>query len=144
MAHGFFRRLIVCGIIVGLGFAALTVKLLTIHIRDRKFLVAYAGRQLRRTLPIRAKRGEILDAKGRPLAVSVDAPSLYANPRATENPKKVAVALASILGGSSKNLERKLRGDRRYVWLKRKVTPEEVRNILSLDLEGVGFVKESR
>ena len=144
MVHGFFRRLIVCGFIVSLGFAALTVKLLAIQIRDREFLVAYAGRQLRRTLPIRAKRGDILDAKGRPLAVSVDALSLYANPRATANPKKIAVALASILGGSSKDLERKLRGDRRYVWLKRKVTPEEVRNILSLNLEGVGFVKESR
>lgn len=144
MVHGYFRRLIVCGSLVSLGFVALTVKLLVIQIRDREFLVAYAGRQLRRTLPIRAKRGEILDARGRPLAVSVDAPSLYANPRATENPKSVALAVASVLGESSKVLERKLRGDRRYVWLKRKVTPGEMRRILALDLEGIGFVNESR
>ncbi|MBT3822844.1 MAG: hypothetical protein HOG04_15735, partial [Nitrospinaceae bacterium] len=114
MKNNFFIRLIVCGALVGLGFGALAVKLFIVQIRDRDRLVAYADRQLRRTLSVRAKRGDILDGRGRPLAVSMDAPSLYANPRAVKNPDALSRKLAEILGVSRRNLKRKLKSMGRY------------------------------
>jgi cell division protein FtsI (penicillin-binding protein 3) len=144
MREGYLRRLIACGTLVGLGFAALAVKLFLIQIRDRDFLVGYAERQLRRTLVVHPKRGEILDARGRPLAVSVVAPSLYANPQEIESPREAARSLGPILGVPVAELERKLSGDRRYVWIERKITPEERRRVMDLEIEGLGFASESR
>ncbi|MEK6710052.1 MAG: penicillin-binding protein 2, partial [Nitrospinota bacterium] len=144
MRKGYLRRLIACGTLVGLGFAALAVKLFLIQIRDREFLVGYAEKQLRRTLVLLPKRGEILDAQGRPLAVSVEAPSLYANPQDIENPREAARSLGQALGIPPPDLERKLSGDKRYVWVQRKITPEEKRRVMELDIEGLGFASESR
>jgi len=144
MTKGFFTRLIACGVLVGLGFGALTVKLFVIQIRDRDRLVAHAERQLRRTLHVRAKRGDVLDRKGRPLAVSMDAPSLYANPQEVGNPSEAAWRLSNILGLPRRKLKRKLSRGGRYVWIRRKITPGEKSKILGLNLSGLGFVTESR
>ncbi len=144
MPKGFSRRILLCGLLVGLGFAALAVKLIVIQVRDRARLVAYADRQLRRTLVSRARRGEILDARGRPLAVSIDAPSLYANPREVADPRATAKKLARVLGVPAKGLARKLRRKGRYAWLRRKLTPQEGRRVRGLKIAGLGFVTESR
>ncbi|MFC1490996.1 peptidoglycan D,D-transpeptidase FtsI family protein [Nitrospinota bacterium] len=144
MKKGFFIRLIVCGVLVGLSFGALAVKLFVIQIRDRDRLVAYAERQLRRTLRVRAKRGDILDARGRPMAVSMDAPSLYADPPLVKNSAGVSGRLAKILRVPRRSLRRKLSRRGRYVWLRRKLTPEQKRKVLALNQPGLGFVTESR
>ncbi len=144
MNKGFFGRLIVCGLLVGLGFSALAARLFIIQVRDRERLVAYAERQLHRTLRVRAKRGEILDVRGRPLAVSVNASSLYANPREVKNPAAASRALSKVLGVPRLGIYKKLSGGKRYVWLRRKLMPGEKRKILALGLPGLGFVTESR
>ncbi|MAE06659.1 MAG: penicillin-binding protein [Nitrospinae bacterium] len=144
MKKGFSVRLIACGVLVGLGFGALVVKLLVIQIRDRGRLAAYADRQLRRALRVRAKRGDILDDRGRPLAVSMDAFSLYANPREVKNPVMVSRRLSKILGLPPAKLNKKLRRRGSYVWLKRKLTPEQKDQVGALKEPGLGFVTESR
>ncbi len=113
MHKGFFGRLIVCGLFVGLGFPALAAKLFIVQVRDRERLVAYAEKQLHRTLRVRAKRGEILDARGRPLAVSMNAPSIYANPREVKNPAETSRALSKILGVPRRGIYKKLSGGKR-------------------------------
>ena len=144
MKEGFSRRLMVCGVLVGFGFCMLGVKLFIIQIRDRSRLVAYAERQLRRTLLVRPRRGEVADARGRPLAVSIKAPSLFANAREVGDPLKASRALEKILGGSAEDYFEKLNGRRRYVWLKRKIDPDQKKRIEKLGFEGLGFVTESR
>ena len=101
MKQGFSRRLMVCGSLVVFGFCMLGVKLFIIQIRDRDHLVAYAERQLRRTLVVRPRRGDVVDARNRPLAVSINAPSLFANARVVADPGKTSLALKEILGGSA-------------------------------------------
>ena len=144
MKEGFSRRLMVCGVLVGFGFCMLGVKLFIIQIRDRSRLVAYAERQLRRTLLVRPRRGDVADARGRPLAVSIKAPSLFANAREVGDPLKASRALEKILGGSAEDYFEKLSGRRRYVWLKRKIDPDQKKKIEKLGFEGLGFVTESR
>ncbi len=144
MEQGFSRRLIVCGSLVGFAFCMLGVKLLAIQMRDRGRLVAYAERQLRRTLVVRARRGDVTDARGRPLAVSIDAPSLFARAGEIADPPRTARALENILGGSMKDYLQKLNGRRGYVWLKRKIDPDQKKRIERLGFDGLGFVTESR
>ena len=144
MKQGFSRRLIICGSLVVFGFCMLGVKLFIIQIRDRDHLVAYAERQLRRTLSVRPRRGDVVDARGRPLAVSIKAPSLFANARVVTDPLSTSLALKRILGGSAEDYFEKLNGRRRYVWLKRKINPDQQRKIEKLGIDGLGFVSESR
>lgn len=144
MKQGFSRRLIACGSLVGFAFCMLGVKLLAIQMRDRDRLVAYAERQLRRTLVVRARRGDVTDARGRPLAVSIDAPSLFARAGEIADPLRTARALENILGGAMKDYLQKLNGRRGYVWLKRKIDPDQKKRIERLGFEGLGFVTESR
>ena len=144
MKQGFSCRLMVCGALVVFGFCMLGVKLFIIQIRDRDRLVAYAERQLRRTLVVRPRRGDVVDVRGRPLAVSINAPSLFANAREVADPWNTSLALKEILGGSTEDYFKKLKGRRRYVWLKRKINPDQKRRIEKLGIDGLGFVTESR
>ena len=144
MKQGFSRRLMVCGSLVVFGFCMLGVKLSIIQIRDRDHLVAYAERQLRRTLVVRPRRGDVVDARGRPLAVSINAPSLFANATVVADPWSASMALKEILGGSAEDYFEKLNGRRSYVWLKRKINPDQQRKIEKLGIDGLGFVTESR
>ncbi|MCL1890856.1 MAG: penicillin-binding protein 2 [Coriobacteriia bacterium] len=50
-------------------------------------------------LPIPAKRGTIYDRNGSPLAMSVDATTIYVNPSEVIDPQKTALALQETLGG---------------------------------------------
>ena len=108
MKQGFSRRLMVCGSLVVFGFCMLGVKLSIIQIRDRDRLVAYAERQLRRTLVVRPRRGDVVDVRGRPLAVSINAPSLFANAREVADPWNTSLALKEILGGSTEDYFKKI------------------------------------
>lgn len=144
MKQGFSRRLMICGALVAFGFCLLGVRLFIIQIRDRARLVAYADRQLRRTLLVRPRRGDVADARGRLLAVSIKAPSLFANAREVADPRGASRALERILGGSAKDYFEKLSSRRRYVWLKRKINPDQKKRIEKLGIAGLGFVTESR
>lgn len=91
-----------------------------------------------------ARRGHIYDRRGQPLAISVDVPSIYANPMELDDPRPVARALQPLLGVSVDTLYRRLASDRLFVWLKRHVTPEVASQVSELGVSGLGVVQESR
>src|SRR5260370_8976038 len=57
-----------------------------------------AQRQQERTLSLNPLRGSILDVRGRVLAESISAQTIYADPQAIVDPEKVAISLAPIPG----------------------------------------------
>jgi len=105
---------------------------------------AIAARQHELTVAIPAPRGDIIDIRGRPLAVSADADSIWANPRDIRDVTDVAAKLTGLIGGSPAALEAKLGGDRRFVWLARHVTPELARAVREARLPGIEVGKEPR
>ena len=115
-----------------------------LQVIKREQLEKLAERQHQRTVQLTPGRGTIYDANNAPLAVSIEMDSCYAEPRNIENPRDVAAKLGRLLGIPSPQLERKLSGSKGFVWLQRQVTPDVVAKIKELDLEGVGFVKESK
>jgi len=90
------------------------------------------------------KRGSILDRAGEPLAISLEAQSVYVRPPRIKEPEVVAPQLAEALGMSVTNLHRKLKTERPFVWLKRQVTPRESRGVRSLRVDGVGMYYEPK
>jgi len=99
------------------------------------------------TINLAPRRGAIVDRGGRPLAVSVDAESLYAVPQDVEDPARTAAALGRVLGldaDERKDLRAQLSRNRAFLWVKRKLDPPTAAAVRELDLAGVGFVTENR
>ncbi|MGH8722161.1 MAG: penicillin-binding protein 2, partial [Burkholderiales bacterium] len=72
------RRLAVAAAGLALWTAAIEARLVYLQVVRHEELAARAERQQMRTIEAPAKRGEILDRRGRVLAYSVDADSIYA------------------------------------------------------------------
>ena len=93
---------------------------------------------------IQGTRGGIYDRRYRELALTVQAPSVYAFPSQLESPRKAARALAPILGLNAARLESHLRNRDRYTFVKRWISSEQAERVVALELSGVGIVKEPR
>src|SRR6185295_18984385 len=63
-----------------------------------------ALRQHQATTAIPAGRGTIFDRTGEPLAIGEQATTVYADPRAVKDPRRVALAAAKALGVDAEKL----------------------------------------
>ncbi len=88
----------------------------------------------------RPVRGEIVDRDGRLLAANLPAWSLYAHPEEIRDPVYAADALAGIFPELDRDaLLHLLTGKRRFVWVKRPITPREKQAVHELGLPGLFF-----
>ncbi|MGH9346326.1 MAG: penicillin-binding transpeptidase domain-containing protein [Vicinamibacterales bacterium] len=142
------RRLIVAAAGLGLWTVAIEARLVYLQVVRHADLSARAERQQMRTVAAPAKRGEILDRRGRVLAYSVDAESIYAVPSEIEQPRKAVAALCGVLEDCTAKereaLVERFSRQRAFAYVRREVSPEQARRVRALDLEGIGFMKESR
>jgi cell division protein FtsI (penicillin-binding protein 3) len=123
------------------------IRLVHLQVLGRDFFEQQGTRQSERTLNLDPRRGPILDRAGRPLAVSVDAESLYAVPQDVADVSATAQALARALSlepGERRELVARLQKSRAFVWIQRKVDPASARRVRELQLEGIGFLTEHR
>jgi len=88
------------------------------------------------------KRGAVLDRAGEPLALSLEAQSVYARPHRIHDPENVSRSLARILHLNAAEVKQKLTSERTFVWVKRQITPREAEQIQALNLQGVGMFYE--
>jgi cell division protein FtsI (penicillin-binding protein 3) len=105
---------------------------------------ARAQRQQQRTFEISPKRGQILDRKGRELAVSLPMDSVFADPADVSDAEMVARLLSRVLDIPADDLETRIREARTPVRLAKKLSPETVERINAMNLRGVFFQKENR
>lgn len=142
------RRLLVAGAVFAIWALVIVSRLLFLQTVRYDDMTARAERQQLRTITAPAKRGDIVDRHGRLLAYSVDADTIYAVPTEIDDPAKAAAALCGALTGCSRKdqlgLKERLEKQRAFVYVKRQVSPDEARNVARLDLDGIGFMKESR
>ena len=103
-----------------------------------------AQRQQERTLELSPVRGAILDARGRVLAESVAAESIYADPQAINNRGVVAAKLAPILRIPARDIEARLRSEAGFVWIARQVPLEVTAQVRRLRITGIDFIEEHR
>jgi cell division protein FtsI (penicillin-binding protein 3) len=103
-----------------------------------------------RPVTVPALRGQVLDRDGNPLALSVLAKTIYAEPRTIAKgtcieastipcePHTIAAALAPLLKLPAAELEGKLKQDRAYIPLSRAIDPALAARVMALDLPGIG------
>jgi cell division protein FtsI (penicillin-binding protein 3) len=134
---------------LGISLWALVVgtRLVQLQILGRGFFEQLITKQSERTQNLDPRRGPILDRDLRPLAVSVDADSLYAVPQDVADPPATASALARALSldaaGRAEVLTQ-LQKSKAFAWIRRKVDPAAARRVRELQLDGIGFLTEHR
>ena len=137
------RRLAVA-LLLMLGFAAVLFRLFDLQVLQAAELTAKADRQHRKSVTIEGARGGIQDRHGKVLAMNMDVPSVFGVPTSLDDPSSVARDLAQVLPVRAVEIERKLKQDRSFVWIARKLDPEQGRKIEALSLGGIGTVMEGR
>jgi len=126
------------------GFGVVLFRLVTLQVLQAAELSVKADRQHQKTVSLEGARGTIVDRHGKVLAMNVEVPSVFGVPTTVDSPLKTARQLSPILHVRTDELERKLRQDRRFVWLARKLDPEQGRRLDRLSLDGIGVVMEGR
>lgn len=101
-----------------------------------------ASKQHHFTQLVEAKRGNIYDRNGQILARSVEAKSVYAHPKQVSDPEFAAKTLAPILDLDPKKLAERLKQDRSFIWLKRKIDDAAATAIQKSDIPGIGLSTE--
>ncbi len=127
-----------------LGFFLLISKAYKLQIKESDFLRKKAEKDYINKEILLSKRGTIFDRKGRPLALSVEAKSIYARPYLIKDKKRTAYRLAKIIGDPWYIILKKLKKNRPFVWIKRRVPDEWVKKIMKLGIKGIGFKDATR
>jgi cell division protein FtsI (penicillin-binding protein 3) len=113
------------------------VRLIDLQVIRGEVLAAKAMDQRLRTTELLAPRGGIIDVKGIPLAVTVEARNITADQTLITDPAATAAALATELGQDAALITERLTGDRRFVYVAKDITPETWKRIEALNLVGI-------
>jgi len=131
-----YRRLLLLTLLLGLAFAGLGYRLVDLQVFRHDKLSELAGQNVKRKSFLEPRRGDILDARGNPLATSVFVKTVCADPILVGNHQaEVARAVAPLLHLNEvevfqrllPHLRRNEKGQtvtNRYVVLKHKVPTE--------------------
>jgi cell division protein FtsI (penicillin-binding protein 3) len=122
----------------------IVVRLIYIQVWQREKYQKMAKVQYLREIPLPAQRGLIYDRHQNLLAVNEACVSVGVELRQVKNRAEYAEKLAPLLGQSAATLQEKMRGDRNFVWLRRRVDPDQAQNVSNLKLPGVRLEKDSR
>ncbi|MDR3514389.1 MAG: penicillin-binding protein 2 [Azospirillaceae bacterium] len=92
-----------------------------------------------------ASRADIVDRNGVLLATSLATASLYADPKLILNVDDAVNKLTRLFPDLDRaELTEKLKSDKRFVWIKRNLTPHQHQQVFRLGLPGLDFEKEER
>jgi len=137
------RRAVLMTAALLLTLAALALRLAQLQVVEGGRLQQLAQRQQLETIPLDPHRGQILDRRGRALAINVEAPSIYAVPSAIPDSRAFAARVAPVLGQRVDDVVRRLASGRHFAWLARKVSPQLVARVRALGLDDqIGVLSE--
>ncbi len=138
-------RLAACVMVLwGLAIAG---RLVHLQVVDHEFYVDRAGDQQVRAIETPARRGELLDRRGRVLAHDVAADTVIAEPRRVADAAETARRLCAVMACAADRRQRLasvLDTDRAFAYVERQVSPRVAERVRELDLDGIGFLKENR
>lgn len=130
------RRMFIALLITCLCFFGLIGRHSWIVFAQGEWLRSLANDMRTRDIPVEAKRGVIYDRGHYPLAISINVDSVFAQPAMVENAPQVASLLSQALDLDYESVLAKLTQHQGFVYIKRKITPEESVVIKQLIREG--------
>jgi len=134
--------------------AAIEARLVYLQVIQYDFLIKAAEKQQLDTIPLEAKRGDIVDRDGRLLAYNVDTDSVYAVPTDIRDAAATVAELCKALQECtpqerdlyvSKINKRDEDGRKKqFAWLSRQISPPQALRVKNLGLKGIYFRTETR
>jgi cell division protein FtsI (penicillin-binding protein 3) len=125
-------------------FFLILIRLVNLQVLQAAELTVKADRQHQKSVSFEGARGTVYDRQGKVLAMNMEVPSVFGVPASIEDSSRTAKYLSPVLHVRAGELEKKLRQDKHFVWLARKLEPEQGRKLDRLTLDGVGVVMEGR
>ena len=140
------RRLSALSAVWMVALGLLLLRMVDLQIVRAGPLGRLAVRQQLESLRLPGRRGQIVDRDGRPLAINVEVDSVYAVPKAIDDPAAFARAVGPVLALSSGEVGSRLRrGGAYFAWLARRRPAGVADRLRALNLgDAVGIVPESR
>lgn len=124
-------------------WAALALRAAYLQFLPHEKLNTLQARQFQTVVTLPSRRGNIVDTKGKDLAMSSPAYSIYADPKMIENKKQFAKILSQALGEPTSSILRKISDSKkRFVWLDRLVASSIADKLKEQKIQGLGFVEE--
>ncbi len=130
--------------ILSLALLAVLWRIANLQLVQVDWLQGLAREQYLKEISLEPMRGPILDRNGNPLALSIMTDSLFAVPREVVDAERTARELSKALGLPEAALKKKLSSQKHFVWIQRRLPPDEAERIRSLKLAGLHFTRESR
>jgi len=137
-------RLSFAALFLGVIFLAVALRAIQLQIFQGEDFRRLGERQHLKEWIVLPKRGTLFDRGGEPLALSLEAQSVYVRPRRIEEPEAVGRSLAQALSLDLAAVQQRLKSTKPFVWIKRQITPTEAEKIRTLNLEGVGMYSEPK
>ena len=111
-----------------LAFGGIVVRLAFLQVRDNPELEALGLQQRVRTITLPARRGEIVDRSGVPLAVTREARDVYVDPRYVVDARAEAETIAHVLDLPEREVRTALESDGTFAFIDRQVDLESRRS----------------
>ena len=129
------RRLIMMGGIFIISFGVIGMRMTALAVSAPSEPKARAT-----AAQILASRADIIDRNNRVLATNIETHSLYAHPQHVVNPVTAARQLAEIFPDiDAVKMEARLKGARKFLWLKSAISPEEKQAVHDIGDPGLLF-----
>ena len=138
------RRLVALFAFLFFSLAGIVFRLAVLQVRDASAYEHMAMSQRLRVIPLSAQRGSILDDGHQPLAMSLAAKDVYADPKMVGDPSGTAAILSGVLHQPAGKLRALLSEDGSFVYLARQVDLQTAARIERMGLPGVGFLDSTR
>jgi cell division protein FtsI (penicillin-binding protein 3) len=135
------RLLALLGVMV-LALVGVIARLVVLQVGGHRALAAQGLRQRVHPTELPAERGAIVDRTGAPLAITLEARDVYADPRYVTDPVGEAAKIARLLDLRPREIERRLRtSDSTFVYLGRQIDVDVADRLEALGLPGIGFLE---
>lgn len=125
---------------MALVFLAFLGRAIHLQVVSSQELTTLAQRQHNREEVVKAARGAIYDRNGQKLVESINAVSIFANPREIDDVERTSRQLATLTGQAKASLIARLTSSEgNFVWIARQLEPEKAEAIKKANIPGIYF-----
>ena len=134
------HRLVVLLVAVVLAIGGIVVRLAMLQVRESGTYAELGSTQRVHTEPLPALRGEMLDRTGVPMALTLDARDVYANPSLVVDAATEAAQIAPVLGLKETDVRAALSSPGTFAYIERQVDLDVAQHVADLNLPGIGLL----
>lgn len=137
-------RLLAFGLVMVVVWFALGYQLFTVQVTDSEVYSESSLAQRQRQAVLAADRGTIFDRNGREIAVTIDAVTVFANPKLIEDANVAAQLVSASLGLDYVDTLARLQRDSSFAFLARQREEAEIEGLRNMALPGIFFESEPK